>query len=288
MQLAQARAGCDTQLGAQPTIRRTVRLQRLRLPSGAVQREHQQFGEALAQRVLLDQGRQFGDRPGPPAAHRPARGPGLRLDLQACFQDGEPPFLPLPAPTPHIGPGHPRHRFAAPERQRRPQRGGGLGGPPVGAQHPRPGRQGLAPGGVEAAVVGHEQVAAAERGQHVRPEDPAQPVHIGPDDAVGAGRRLVAPQVVDQLAARHLPARPEQQGQQQRLLLRRAQRQFLPVPQRAHRPEHLEPQPAGPPVLTHLPTPPAPERLPRPHDNHRHSPCSDRRIRPARRGGGDG
>lgn len=255
MQLAQARAGRDAQLGAQPAVRRAVRLQCVPLPSGAVQREHQQLGEALAQRVLLDQGRQFGDRPGPPAAHGPARGPGLRLGLQTRFQDGEPPFLPLPAPAPHIGPGHPRHRFAPPQRQRRPQCGGGLGGPPVGAQHPRPGHQVLAPGGVEAVVVGHQQVAAAERGQHVRPEDPAQPVHICPDDAVGAGRRLVAPQVVDQLAARHLPARPEQQGQQQRLLLRRTERQLLPVPQRAHRPEHLEPQSAGPPVLAHLPTP---------------------------------
>jgi hypothetical protein len=55
LQLLQLRAGLDPELLDEAHPRRLVGVERLRLPAGAVEREHQQAPEGLAQRVLADE-----------------------------------------------------------------------------------------------------------------------------------------------------------------------------------------------------------------------------------------
>src|SRR5207247_781371 len=58
----QRRTGLDPELLDENAPRVVVRVQRLALTAGAVEREHQQAARALAKRVLGDQGLELADR----------------------------------------------------------------------------------------------------------------------------------------------------------------------------------------------------------------------------------
>ena len=66
MQLLQTRARIDSELFDESSAPFLERVQRLGLPSGLVQREHQLLPEPLAKRVLADQNLELAhDFPGP-------------------------------------------------------------------------------------------------------------------------------------------------------------------------------------------------------------------------------
>jgi hypothetical protein len=204
--------------------------QRLGLPPGPVQREHQLGPQPLPERELADQPGQVGDDPGV-VAH-------LHLDLR--------PFLPRRRP----GLGQPGARrledrsaepgqgVPPPQRQRPAQRLGRLdraAGPPV---HVGGRERGLELLDVHTRLAGAQHVAAAgQREQFARcawrpigVEDPAEPGHVFLYDVRTVFRRLVAPHRVDDLVGRHRAAGLQQQDGEHRALLGRAEVDHLGVP----------------------------------------------------------
>src|SRR5918994_6940061 len=85
VQLLKRGAGFDAELVDELSARLMVDLQRLRLASRAVQREHQVAAKSLAQRVFGDQGLQLGDELGI-ATH-------LEVGFEELFESYEPQFL---------------------------------------------------------------------------------------------------------------------------------------------------------------------------------------------------
>jgi hypothetical protein len=78
LELSQRRAGLQAELGSQPRSGTAVRVERLPLPTAAVQREHQQAEQVLALRVDRDQSLELTDCL-PMAAERELRlDPSLR------------------------------------------------------------------------------------------------------------------------------------------------------------------------------------------------------------------
>ena len=205
--------------------------QRLGLAPAPVQGDHQQPARPLAQRVLGRQRGQLGHRRrGLPLGEHQV-GPFLR---RGGAQLGQP--LPLRLGE---GPGHPGERLAAPQRERlvdRPRRA--AASPAARSPRARLRHSSKSPG-VEAAGAEPQQVAAARGDKHqagrraatvrvaarpVRLEHAAQPRHVGVDAVLGAGRRLVTPYRVDQLAARDHPVGPAREHAEHRELPR------LPAP----------------------------------------------------------
>ena len=185
-------------------------------------------------------------------------------------QLGQPPLLGLGERAGHPGVGQ-----APPQRQRlvhRPQRAVKVA---VRAQPAGRGQAALEVLRVEAAGAEPQQVAAAAGDERpgrrparpvrvaarpVRLDNAAQPRHVGVDAALGAGRRLVSPDRVDQLAARDHPVGTGGEHPEHRQLPRLTCGLLPAVAPDRHRPEHSYPQ-----------------------RNHRKPPLS-RRVRPRARG----
>ena len=132
LQPPQLRPRLDPELVHQQPAARAHRLERLRLPAGPIQRQHQLRAQALAQRVLGDQ-RRPAHRPGPrrarmpgrpPSAPRsppPAAPPGGRSRAARTRRSDDRPAPPLAtAPTPPAGR---RRRALDPRDQARLARG---------------------------------------------------------------------------------------------------------------------------------------------------------------------
>ena len=88
MQPAQLRAGLDADLLHERRARAAVGLQRLRLPPGAIQREHQLPVQALAQRMLGDEPLELADQ----LAMAPVR----ELGVDRLRERGQPQLLQPP------------------------------------------------------------------------------------------------------------------------------------------------------------------------------------------------
>ena len=246
--------------------------QRLGLPAAPVQGDHQQPGGLLAQRVGGRERGQLGHRRGGLPLGEQQIGP--LLDRRGA-QLGEPPPLRLGERA-----GHPGVRQAAPERKRlvhRPRRAAQVAG------RAQPARRAEAPLEmlrVESAGTEPEQVAAAPGDEHprrrparpvrvsarpVRFEHPAQTRHIGVNAAFRAGRRLVSPDRVDQLAARDHPVRAGGEHPEDCQLPRLPGGMLPAVPPDRHRPENSHSQ-------RHHRQPPPPRRatsgVPLAHQNY--------------------
>src|SRR5262249_3667941 len=114
VELLQLAPRLDSELVVERRAEVEVRLRRLRLPSRAVEREHQLSAQALAQRVLCDE--RFELR------HEADVEPGLELGLDAVFDRVQPELLEPPdlALRERLV-GHVRQRWPAPELERAPQ-----------------------------------------------------------------------------------------------------------------------------------------------------------------------
>jgi hypothetical protein len=173
-----------------------------------VQGAHQPGGQRLAQRMRHDQLFQLG--------HQRFGGPSEQVGVDAVLGSGEF-FLVEPGGDglAEVGPGHLGQGRAAPEAERLAQGRGGRGR--VGAQlGPARGGQLLEPDDVGVARVEREPVAGRPGLDHRLGQRPAQPGDQGLQRVRGAGRGLVGPQAVDELAGRHDLAGAKRQHDQQR------------------------------------------------------------------------
>jgi hypothetical protein len=82
---------------------------------------------------------------------------------------------------------------------------------------------------VDLLVPGDQPVAARRALQSVTPQRGPQPRHVDLHRLPRAGRRVVAPQLVDQSADRHHMVRLDREHAEQRLRLSTAERRRLPI-----------------------------------------------------------
>ena len=258
LQAAQSRARLDAQLRVQHPAGGRELGQCVSLPPALVQRQHQLLAEPLPEWVLADQPGQLG--------HYLTGLAEREQHIDALLDDAEP-QLAQPDPF-HLGPrpGQPGQRDALPQAQRRVQRPGRRG--QIGGPHRDAVRQaaiGQLPvqlRGVQLPGIQPEQIARPAGRQDVagRPagparfQHPAQPGDVDVHAVHGAGRRLVAPQPVDQLVARYRPPSPHGQHAEHRAPPRAAQRELVLTTPGPHRAEQLNPDrvpvPAHPCPLT--------------------------------------
>jgi len=223
MRRGEAGAGLDPELRDEQGAGRGVRLQGLGLSIGAVERQHQQRPQPLAQRELLDQAAELGDRLGVPA--------GLHVQAHPPLEGGDVPLGEVPAGDVDRLTGETAERFAAPQRQ-----GGGRVS----------GREALEGGDVHLRRLDPQPVAGFG-GDEVAAEIQrlAQPAHVRLHQVCHARRGLGAPHGRHDPVDRHRPARLQQQDGQHGLLLDTAEGDLGVAAPRAQRAEQLETQRAG-------------------------------------------
>ncbi|MEO3816535.1 hypothetical protein [Plantactinospora sp. B24E8] len=195
MQSPQLRTGTDAELRHQHLPHRLVRLQRLGLPAGPVQRHHQPAPQRLPQRLPGGQVPQLRQQVTVPA--------GVEQQVEPAF-GGRVPLLgqsrrvlgdePLGADV--------LQRFATPAAERavkKVQFGAGVGGPGRADQGPEPVH-------VDRLRWRGQPVSAGHPGDHVRSEVVAQPGDDGGDRPTGQRRNLLTPEVPGQRPGAHRPS----------------------------------------------------------------------------------
>ena len=194
-----------------------IDLQRLGLPSAAVQRKHQLPAQRFTMWMQGDERLELANQSPVLTAHEISfdtvlerRVPGL---FEACDLDAGERLVR------HIG-----ERFAAPELERRAQQLTGARSIPARELDTSVSRKPREALGIDLSGVRREHVAAALRKQHPAAERPAKVRHIPLQRLGGARRRPLAPQLIDQPFARHHLAAAQHQDCQQRPLLRAAER----------------------------------------------------------------
>ncbi|GAA3097708.1 hypothetical protein GCM10020254_48840 [Streptomyces goshikiensis] len=184
----------------------------LGLAAAAVEGEHQQLAQPLAQRVGGGQRGELGD------------GLGVVADLQVEVQAG---LQQLDAPFGEPGPlglgvraGDSGEGFAVPEVQGAGEEGTGEGAVPGGAGLLGVGGQGAGDAEVEGLHVAQpDGVPAGLADEQPGVEDLAQPGRVGADGGEGLLGRVLAPDRVDELGRGGGPAAPEQEHGEQGALL---------------------------------------------------------------------
>jgi hypothetical protein len=210
VQGAQLGRRLDADLVDQRPAGLAIGLQRLGLAAGPVEREHPLRVQALAQRVLHQQRVDLGDDP--------VVAPGGELGVDGELGGGQPQLL----EAPDLGARerlvrHVDQRLAAEQRERLARRA-------VGSRRLRD--QALEPAGVDGLAIDPQLVRAAVRDDlraAVGGQRLAQPQHVVLDHLGRAGRRLLAPQTLDQPLSRDRPVRLEPEHRQHRALLRAAE-----------------------------------------------------------------
>ena len=242
VQRPQLRARLDAQLPHEDAAGGGERVQRLGLPPGPVQRQHQLAGEALPERMLPHQLHQLLRRLGVAAE---------RQDHLDVLLDRVQPLLAKPGPDDlRAGAGDPGQRRALPEPKPRVKRDGRGRQVALAAGHAglgQPLRERL---GVKLALGQPQLVPGSGGEQHlarrpVRPlrlERGPQPGDVDVQRVHRFGGQLLAPQPVDELIAWHHLIRPHRKQPEHRSPLRRAEVQLRVSSPGAHRPEHGYPQ----------------------------------------------
>lgn len=106
LELGERGAGFDTQFLVEQPAGVGVDGERLGLPAAAVQREHEEFAQPLAERVSGGEGGQLGDRLGV--------APDLQVEFEAGLQQGQPPLVEAGALGVGVRTGEAGQRFAVP------------------------------------------------------------------------------------------------------------------------------------------------------------------------------
>ena len=228
LELLQLRRGLEAELLSQVRARLLVRTERFRLTAGAIEREHVLRAEALVCRELLAQHLELRDQ------LRVAPERELRLDPRLDSAEAQL----LQAPRLELqreAAGHVGVRVAAPERERSAEqlrRLGGVGLDERGRMLDRP----LELDRVDVLWIGCEPIAAvvadddvADRGPEVR--------DVRLQRRARPGRRLVAPDAVDQRVDRDRLPHLRRQQREHRALLRAAQANVAAVAQDFERAE---------------------------------------------------
>ena len=218
LELAQLDPRLEAELLDERRPRVPVRLKRVGLAAGAVERQHQPAVQPLAQRMLGYQSLQL--------RHELRVTPGAQLGLESRLERDQPLLLERcdralrERRERQVG-----ERRAAPQRERLPQQRARV----LGLVR----RQGAAPVvdeppealGVELVRAHVQAVAGRRRGQRVRiAECLAQARHVNVDGLRRARRRLLAPECDGQRVRAHRLVGMEQQQREQRARLGPAQR----------------------------------------------------------------
>ena len=213
LQPAQLRSRLDAQLLHQQRAAGAHRLECLRLPAGAIQRDHQLRPQPLAQRMLRDQRLQLTDEVG--------IGPAGQLRRQPLLERLQPTLL--EARDLDLGElieAMIRQRVPTPQGERRPQ----VGSSPLRiiatACQARALQEGLEPVGIDGLWVDDQRVAGglvAHGGPVTQPLAEARDLLL--ERRHCARRELVAPEGVEQLVDRNRCGRPQGQHHEQPPLL---------------------------------------------------------------------
>ena len=213
MQRARLLGRLEPPLLVERTAGRLVRVERLLLPPGAVQREHEEAAEPFAVGVLRGEPGRVGDRVVVAAE--------LDLRLDPVLERGQPELVEAgdlaleERLEREVG-----ERGPAPERERVAQGCGALGR----RQGPRVVHQALEPAGVDRAGVDAQQVAGRAGLDHFLAERVPEPRDGVLHDRVGRRRRVRAPEVVDQRVHRDDRPRVQQEVGEHRALSRATKR----------------------------------------------------------------
>jgi hypothetical protein len=232
VQLGQRGAGRDAQLGVEPGAQLTVDLQRLGLPSAAVERQHALAPHPLAGGVRGGEAVQFADEVGV-AAHD-------EVGVDPVLQRRQPRLLQLRRRAARGG-GVEQvvEHGPPPQREGGAQRVGGLGRRPGGELRPPLGVQPGEAGGIEVGVVDLQHVPGRPGDEPPvgarRPQRAAEAGHVHPQRVGGALRHPVAPESLGQPLGRDGLVRVEQEQREQHALAHAAE-----VERHARRVEHLE------------------------------------------------
>ena len=206
LQLLELLARLDPEL-VERRARLGVRVQRLRLPPGPVEGEHEQLARAFAKRVLADQRLELGDDVGRVPELDVRRDPLLDGDESQLVEPADLALRPVLE-------GELGQRRAAPEREGLHEQRASF----LRCRTPRVAQEPLEAMHVDLVTRHGEQVPRWAEQEDVRPERLPQR-----DDAVlhrrrRVLRRLGAVELVDELLGRHHPARAQEQRDEQRAL----------------------------------------------------------------------
>ena len=194
LEAPQPRTGLERQLLREDSPSLLKHLQRVRLPTASVERQHQLPPQSLSERALLERSAYGGHELGV-LSERESR-------LEPLFQRIEPKRVQPPGLS--RGPGRVRkaeQRRAAPEGERLRDRVRGsrrIAGAESGA---RSGDQLFELGGVDDRVF--ERVSVCGEPDRVRPQRPAQPGHVVLHGVSGRGRKIASPQRLDERVRSH-------------------------------------------------------------------------------------
>ena len=229
MERLQLRSRVDPELVHESRTRRGVGIERLGLPPGAVEREHQLPAQSFPQRLLADERLELADELGVAATFE--IGVETRLDrdkpelLQPCDLGLR------PALVREVCEGG-----AAPELERRSELGGSL----ERGELRRCGKSPLELGAVQLLGREIEAVPVCLGGDRLRPERLAELRDVALDRGLWPPRCLLRPERLDQRIGRDRPPTLEGQHGEDRPLLAAAERQRNAVPPRRQRAEESE------------------------------------------------
>jgi hypothetical protein len=239
--LSQLTARFETELVDQHLAGGLVRGERVRLPTSAIQREHQLAPQALPVRVARNEGFELREQLDVAAEGK------VRVD--AVFDCTRARFLqPRDLEARPRLVGEVRERRLAPQRERLPEHGGCAGDASAGRDRAGDRDERVEAEEVDLLGVDGEQVAGRLRQQHrrlgarsaIRLERLAQVRDVHLQRRRRARRGVIAPQAVDQSIGGDGPVQVEEQHRQHRPLLRPAERDRQPVLERLEHPEHPE------------------------------------------------
>ena len=234
LQASQGGSGLQPEVGGQAAVHAAVGLQRVQLAACRVQRVHEQLGQPLAVRMLVQQALQLPDR-------RRVTSEG-KVGLHARLDRSKAQFLqPVRLAARERGNAELSQRNAAPQREclAQPPRGGlriaGL------QRRTAVGGERLEAREVELGTAEAQLVAARAR-QQLRPRRQPRPQqrHVALQRLARRRRDALTPEVVDQPVGRQDLARMEQEDRQQRARLGPFQRQRPIAADRLERSQYPE------------------------------------------------
>ena len=196
LELLERRPRLEPELLHEASPRRAIHLERLRLASASVERQHAESLEPLAEGVLARQRLEL--------AHELGRTRTREIRFDAPLERDEPKLVETSGRrVQHVTLGDVGQCVTRPFRERLPKSVGGDGGPLLLERACTLGRQALEPMQIEGVALHVDRVAGLSRLDDVAPERLAELRDVSLDDVRSRRRRVVAPQAVDQACRRH-------------------------------------------------------------------------------------
>ena len=234
LELPQLSGGLEAELVVEELSERPIRVEGVRMTTGAVERHHEQCSKALVERMEIDESLQLADRFG----LAPHREHGLEASLERLESQA---LQPSDLRTCERLRGEVGERGAAPESKRLGQARLGLGerlGPKCGLPA---GEESLEHVDVDDAWGDTEDVSGLLRGEPaVVAEEPTELRDVDLDAVRRGHGRVVSPECVDEPVAGHDAIALEQEQGEHAALLLPAEGERAAVVEDLQRPQHSE------------------------------------------------